>query len=140
MYELTNNKAQHRIYKKDGLVYPELSYEIIGAVLDVKNEIGLGHKEHFYQKATAKSLKQRGLEVREQLPAKIYYHKEYLGIYYLDFLVENKIIVEIKAKSYFAKNDIEQLFRYLKIKDLKLGILVHFTKSGVRFKRIVNIR
>ena len=49
-------------------------------------------------------------------------------------------ILEIKVKNYFSKSDISQLYSYLKAKGLQLGIIAHFTKTGVKFKRVVNIR
>ena len=61
------------------------------------------------------------------------------NLYYFDFLIENKIVLELKARNYFSRKDIDQLFSYLKSKDMKLGIIAHFTKSGVKFKRVVNI-
>jgi GxxExxY protein len=125
--------------KRKDLIYPDLSYKIIGALFGTANEIGVGHKEKFYQKALAQVLNEKGIKYKEQLPSKIYYKEKYIGIYYFDFLIEDKIVLEIKVKSYFSKKDMDQIYSYLKANNLKLGILAHFTKSGVRIKRIVNI-
>ena len=62
-----------------------------------------------------------------------------MGNYFLDFLIEDKIILEIKKREYFSKQDINQLFEYLQTTGLKLGIIAHFTRIGVKFKRIVNL-
>lgn len=127
--------------KKDNeLLYADLTYKIIGALFAAANNVGSGHKEKFYQKAVAKELKDAGLGFVEQLQAKIDYKGELLGTYYFDFLIENKVVLEIKVRNYFSRQDIEQLLRYLKAKDLKLGIIAHFTKGGVKFKRVVNLR
>ena len=125
--------------RKQDLLYPELSYQIVGILFSAGIEIGFDHKEKFYQKVIANKLKESGLKFAEQLPAKVYYKKEFIGIYYFDFFIEGKIVLEIKAKSFFSQKDIQQLYSYLKAKGLKLGILAYFTKSGVRFKRIVNL-
>ncbi|KKQ17793.1 MAG: hypothetical protein US30_C0001G0127, partial [Candidatus Moranbacteria bacterium GW2011_GWF2_36_839] len=62
-----------------------------------------------------------------------------IGYYIFDFLVFDKIVIELKSKNYFSKRDIDQLYSYLKAMNLKLGILVYFTKECVRYKRIVNL-
>jgi GxxExxY protein len=130
------NKVKLR--RKD-LVYPELSYQILGILFEVWVKLGFGHKERIYQKAIAEEFKSVDLKFREGLPAKIYYKNNLVGIYYFDFLIEDKIILEIKVRNYFSKKDIEQLYSYLKAKNLKLGIIAHFTRTGVKFKRIVNV-
>ena len=63
-----------------------------------------------------------------------------LGRFYLDFLVEAKVVVELKRKPFFAKRDIDQAMNYLRVMDLQLAILINFSREGVRFKRIVNIK
>ena len=125
--------------KETEFLYGELSYKIIGALYDVAHELGFSHREKFSEKAVAKALTEKGLHFNEQLPVKVHYKKEPVGIYYYDFLVEEKIVLELKVKDSFSKKDIDQLFAYLKAQDLKLGIIAHFTKNGVKFKRIVNL-
>ncbi len=61
------------------------------------------------------------------------------GRYYLDFLVENKVILEVKKGNYFSKRNIEQIKGYLKATDMKLPILVNFASTGVKFFRLLNI-
>lgn len=63
-----------------------------------------------------------------------------VGNYFLDFLIENKIVLELKKGDRFSKKDIEQVYAYLKVTGLKLGIIANFTGKGVKFKRIVNIK
>lgn len=125
--------------KREDLIYPELSYKIVGVLFEVGKEVGFGHKEHFYQKALVEAFKDANIHFDEQLPARVYYKSKPVGIYYFDFLVEDKIVLEIKSKNFFSKKDIEQVYQYLKAKNFKLGIIAHFTKTGVRFKRIVNV-
>ena len=128
-----------RKLRRPDLVYPELSYQIIGALFEVATDLGSGHKERFYQRAVGNALRKIGLKVIEQAPVRILHGGKFVGIYYFDFLVEDKIVLEIKVRDFFSKKDIEQLYAYLKAKKLKLGIIAHFTKSGVKFKRVVNI-
>ena len=125
--------------KRKDLVYPELCYQIMGVLFEVWKKLGYGHKELFYQKAIFKELKDLGLKLKEQLPAKVLYKNELMGLYYFDFLIEDKLVLEIKARNYFSVKDINQLYSYLKTRNLKLGIIAHFTKTGVKFKRVINI-
>jgi len=125
--------------KRKDLVYPELSYQIIGILFEVWTKLGFGHKENFYQNAIAQELESLGLKIKKELPVKISYKGKIVGTYYFDFLIGDKIVLEIKIKNYFSKRDIEQLYSYLKAKNLKLGIIAHFTRTGVKFKRIINL-
>lgn len=125
--------------KRDDLIYPDLSYKIIGSLFNVWNAVGSNHKEGFYQKAAAKDFTDGGLSFKQQLAVKIKYKGKFIGIYYFDFLIEGKIVLELKVRDYFSKRDVDQLYAYLKARNLKLGIIAHFTKSGVKIKRVVNI-
>lgn len=125
--------------KRNDLIYPDLCYQIIGVLFNVWLNVGFGHKEKFYQKAVAKDLTDAGLKFQEQVASNVSYKGAKIGEYYFDFLIENKIILEIKVRDYFSKNDIIQLYSYLKSAGLKLGIIAHFTRSGVKFKRVVNL-
>jgi len=121
------------------IIYPELSYQIVGILFGAWNNIGYGHKENFYQKAVAKEFEDKKILFKEQAPVKVKYKGKEIGVYYLDFLIENKIVLEIKKREFFSKKDIDQLYAYLKATKLKLGIIAHFTKSGVKFKRVLNL-
>ena len=125
--------------KRKDLIYPDLCYKIIGVLFIIWTEIGFGHKELFYQKAIESELDKKGLKFIKQCPAKINYNGKTIGIYYFDFLIEDKVVLEIKVRNYFSKKNISQLYSYLKAKNLKLGLIAHFTQSGVKFKRVVNI-
>jgi len=123
------------IIRKKDLLYPDLS----GALFNVYNNIGSGHRERFYQRAIAIELKSLNIPCMEQVYVSVNFRDKVIGKYYLDFLIDNKIILEIKKGEVFLRKNIEQIFSYLKAKKLKLGILANFTKTGLKFKRIVNI-
>ncbi len=122
------------------MIYPDLCYKILGVLFDVWTNIGAGHKEKIYQRAVAVALQGAGFTIKEQCPAKLVYKNSPIGVYYFDFLIDNKIVLEIKVRNYFSKKDTEQLASYLRAGCLKLGILAHLTASGVKYKRIVNIK
>ncbi|MBU4298840.1 GxxExxY protein [Patescibacteria group bacterium] len=127
-----------KILRRKDLLYPELSYKIIGCAFDVYNELGSGQNEKCYQKGLGKSFSKNNMKFKEQTACPIMYNGEIIGRRFLDFLVEEKIIVEIKKGSRFSKSNIDQVLEYLKINDLKLAILINFGNQGVMFKRIVN--
>lgn len=126
--------------RKVQLVFPDLSYKIVGILFSAFNELGYGYQEKYYQKVVAKLLKENNIKFQEQAYAPLEFHGEKIGGYYLDFLIENRIILEIKKGDRFTKNNIEQVYAYLKKFDLKLGIIANFTRKDLKFKRIVNIR
>jgi GxxExxY protein len=63
-----------------------------------------------------------------------------IGEYILDFLYEDNIVIELKQGDGFSKRNINQIYSYLKATNLKLGLLINFTRNGVKFKRIVNLK
>lgn len=128
-----------KLIKKD-VLYPELSYKIIGILYDIYNELGYGYQEKYYEKATAKAFEQEGLNYKEQLHVPLEFRTQKIGSYFLDFLVEDKIVLELKKGDKFSKKNIDQVYEYLKAKNLKLGIITQFTSTSLKFKRIVNIR
>ena len=123
----------------DDLLYPELSYTIIGILFDVYNEIGPGYRESHYENSVAHGFDIAGLKYKEQLPYTVTYRGKKTGRYFFDLLIENKIIVELKVGDYFSRRNIHQASEYLKASDLQLAILANFTSKGVKYKRIVNI-
>ncbi len=125
--------------KRKDLVYPELSYMIVGVLYEAYNVLGYGYKEIYYQGAIASNLKNCKLSFKEQVPAKIKYKDGVIGRVFLDFLIEEKVVLEIKKTDRFSKGEIGQIHGYLKATGMKLGIIAHFTKDGIKFKRILNI-
>jgi len=122
------------------IIYKDLTYKIIGILYDVHNKLGGGHKEVYYQRAIQLEFDKNNIQYKKELYSPLTYDKEKIGKYYLDFLIEKKIILEIKKGERFNKNDIDQVYRYLQTSNLKLGILANFTRSKVRIKRIVNLK
>jgi len=136
---ITNLPTYIPMKKTIDLIHPKLSYKLVGILFDVYNELGFGLKEKHYYNAIALALKSEGLALKQQVPVALKYKNSKIGIDFLDFLVENSVVLEIKTGNRFLKRNIDQVYEYLKATDLKLGILVNFTKDGIKFKRIVNI-
>ena len=128
---------QGRVIKD--ILFPELSYQIVGVCFEVFKLMGPGHHEKVYQRAVATELGRRKLEFKKELSVTTYFKETVVGRSYLDFLVEGKVILELKKDSGFSKHHIDQVLKYLRETNLQLGILVNFTQQGVVSRRIVNI-
>jgi len=124
---------------KIDLIFAELSYKIIGCLFDVYNELGAHHKEIIYQKALAAAFSQAGLKYKQQLYAEVLFQDKKIGSYYFDFLVEEKVVLEIKHKDRLSKVDYDQIKKYLQTNNLKLGLLANFSNHGLIYKRVANI-
>lgn len=122
------------------IIYPELSYELNGILFAVKKKIGRFDSERQYCDAIEALLKNNGIayEREKQLPAPI--SEESSGRHRVDFLIENKIVLEVKAKPFITKNDYYQIQRYLSVLDKRLGILVNMRRYYIQPKRILNSR
>lgn len=127
------------IYKPD-LLYPELSYKIIGCAYEVFNNVGGGHKEKVYQKAMKIEFENVGLSFIEQLYYPVKFKNFTLEKSFFDFSVDEKIVVELKSLGYFTKGNFEQVLHYLNSSNLKLALLITFGQNEVRFKRVVNFK
>lgn len=122
------------------IIYPELSYKIVGCLFNVYKVMGPNHREKYYQKAIKEEFIKKKMKFCEQYPVSIMYNNKKIGQNYFDFLVEDKIILEIKSGPYFKINYLDQLVSYLKTANLKLGIIANFTRNGVKFHRVLNIK
>jgi GxxExxY protein len=128
--------AQHQT---GDFVFPDLSFKIIGAAFEVYNQLGSGHREKIYQNALSVQLKKAEIKFEKEIYYPLIFKGEKIGKNYFDFLVDDKVIVEIKRSDKFSASHFEQLNNYLKVANLKLGILISFTSKNVRIKRVVNL-
>lgn len=124
--------------RRNDLLYPELSFRINGALFEVFKQLGGGHKEKTYQKAVALALEQKGIRYKEQVHVPLVFNGNVVGRYYLDFLVEDNIVLELKRGRYVPAQIINQTKGYLSSLDLKLAIIGCFAQDCVLIKRILN--
>ena len=124
--------------KKNELLYEELTYKIRGAVFEVKKNLGLGHKEKVYQGALEEEFKKINLKFDREKRIDIKYNDKKVGIYQPDFVINDKIIVEIKKLPFVGKIEKEQVWSYLKGTNYELALLVNFSNTDVHFERIIN--
>jgi len=114
--------------------YKELSEKIIHVFYKVYNTLGYGFLEKVYESAMIIELKKIGLECKNQFPIKVFYENEIIGEYYADLLIEQKIIVELKAIKALTKQNEAQLLNYLTATNVEVGLLLNFGEKP-EFKR-----
>ncbi len=118
------------------LIYKELTDKIIGSAFNVHNILGQGFLEKVYKNALAFELEKEGLECNVEVPLNVFYKGRKVGEYFADLVVNQKIVVELKAIAKIEKTHEVQLVNYLKATNLKVGLLINFGES-VEFKRRV---
>ena len=119
----------------------EISYKIRGAIFEIYNTIGPGLLENVYEAALYYELTKDGLKVERQIEVPFLYKDIRLDVAYrLDLIVEDKVIVELKSVTDFSALHFKQLTTYLRLTNLKLGLLVNFNTSNMRegIARIAN--
>ncbi len=119
------------------IIHKDLSYNIVGVLFEVFRGLGGGFQEKYYQKALKRTFIEKGIPFLEQVRVDLNYKGKFLGRYYLDFIIDNKVVLEIKAKYAITRTDIIQVLNYLKQSNLELGIISNFTRDGVKIKRIL---
>jgi len=115
----------------------KITYEINGAVFEVNRILGFGFLEKVYENALLFELKNRGLEAKNQVPISVGYKDKIVGEYFADIIVENKIVLEIKAINKLLKIHEAQILNYLKATEFKVGLLINFTYPKEEIKRFV---
>lgn len=121
------------------LKYSDITQKIIGASFEVHNFLGNGFQEVIYQRALAYELHQTKLKFAREIEQKIYYKNlpEPIGTRRADFVVENKILVELKAVIQLDDAHLAQALNYLKVYRLKVGLLINFGSKSLTFKRLI---
>jgi len=115
----------------------ELCYRIIGAAMDVHNRLGPGHREVVYQRALMARLEELGIAAVAEQPVEIYFTDRPVGLLYIDCLVEDEVIVELKAFSHLLTDEeVAQVITYLAATGKSVGLLFNFGRRRLQFKRI----
>jgi GxxExxY protein len=115
----------------------ELTYQINGAVYEVNKVLGAGFLEKVYENALLVELRKRGLRAEAQVPIKVSYKGEVVGDYYSDIVVDDQVILEIKAIESLAKIHEAQLLNYLRATGITIGLLINFKHPKADIRRMV---
>jgi GxxExxY protein len=119
---------------KKELIHSEITSKIIKCFYEVYNILGFGFLEKVYETALYMELIKNGFVVERQRPIEVYYKNQLAGQYFADLVVENTVVVELKAAEAIAVEHEFQLINYLKATDIEVGLLLNFGKKP-EFKR-----
>lgn len=121
---------------KQNYIHSEITEQIIGEAFKVYNILGSGFLEKVYCNALYKKLTEKGLDVKCEYPVKVYFEGEIVGDYYCDIIINETVIVELKAIESLSKIHEVQLVNYLKATNLEVGLLINFGEK-IEIKRKV---
>ncbi len=116
------------------ILHKNLSYLIIKTAIEVQKELGIGFLEKVYENSLIIALKSIGLKIEQQKLINVYFRSENVGEYYADIVVDDKIILELKAMETLHPNHYAQLVNYLKASDYEVGYVINFGKIPIQFK------
>ena len=132
-----NMKINNAKIKNLDLLYPELSYQIVGAIYEVWKKLGPAFKESVYQKALEEEFKRKNIAFASQKQIPIFYNGKKIGVYVPDFIVDDRILLEIKQIPKITFREKKQAWYYLKGSDYKLLLLVNFGGEKLEILRRV---
>ncbi|MCL4390069.1 MAG: GxxExxY protein [Patescibacteria group bacterium] len=124
--------------KNTKIIEKDLSYKIVGLLYEVHTKLGGRYQEKIYQKAVEKVLQREKINYQRELPVDLIFEGAKIGKYYLDFLIEERVILELKAVYRFHPEHFRQVQSYLKTNNIKLGILANFKGPKLIYARILN--
>ena len=119
------------------ILYKELSYAVVGAAMEVHKILGPGYLEAVYQAALAHEFDLRGISAKREQQLPVTYKGVAVGYYVADFVVENKIILELKATTNLIPRNEAQAINYLTATGVDLAMLINFGETSLKTKRIV---
>ena len=122
---------------EEKILYKDLSYKIVGLAIQVRKELGFGFLEKVYENALMILLEENGIEAKQQFPIKVSFHGRIVGDYVADILVENQIILELKAQDKIIDIHKAQTLNYLRATGLRLAIVLNFGKDRLEHERLV---
>ena len=118
--------------------YSDLTRKIIGCAMEVHKILGNGFQEIIYQRALAKEMELQNVPFHREFEMPIYYKTEQIGTRRVDFLVYEKVSVEIKALTHLEDVHLAQAINYLEAYNLEVGLLINFGTKSLEFKRLIN--
>lgn len=124
--------------EKENYKYSELSEKIIGLAMKVHRKLGLGFPEVIYHRALLLEFEQINLPFESEKEHPVFYEGKLIGKRRVDFLVDEKILIEIKATSILDNVHYNQIQNYLQAFNLEVGLLINFGNQSVQVKRFVN--
>ena len=119
------------------LLFHDLSYQVLGICFKVHSSIGCGLPEHCYSKALAIEFDHAEIPYTRERRFDVDYDGAYVGHFFTDFIIDGKIILELKSDDTIHKGHISQLITYLKALDMKVGYVIAFGDFRLKYKRFI---
>ncbi|HTK37434.1 MAG TPA: GxxExxY protein [Pyrinomonadaceae bacterium] len=120
------------------MIHQELTGKIIEACFEVSNELGIGYIESVYENALFIALQQKGVAALRQVPLKVKFRGAIVGDFKADMLVENKVLIELKAAGNLVNEHYAQILNYLKTTGIEVGLIVNFGATKLQYRRFDN--
>ena len=117
------------------MIEDELTGKILQACFEVSNELGAGFLESVYEKALVIALADKGLKAESQVSLKVSFRDRAVGEFFADVLVEDKVLLELKAIQSLTKEHYSQIINYLNAAQIDVGLLINFGKAKIEYKR-----
>ena len=118
--------------------HADITRKIIGAAMKVQSTLGNGFQEVIYQRTMAIEMTKIGLDFQRELVMPIYYDNKQIGTRRVDFLVEGKVMLELKAVTALEDVHLAQAINYLEAYGLEVGLLINFGSKSLQFRRLIN--
>jgi GxxExxY protein len=118
--------------------YSDITYQIIGAAMKVQSTLGNGFQEVIYQRALAIELTKQGLSYQREMEMPIFYDEQVVGTRRVDFFVEEKVMVELKAVTHLEDVHLAQAINYLEAYNMEVGLLLNFGSKSLEHRRLIN--
>jgi GxxExxY protein len=128
------------VIRKESYQHSDLTGKIIGCAMEVHRYLGNGFQEVIYQRALAMEMQHQGLSFQREYEMQIYYKGAHIGTRRVDFFVEEKVMLELKAVIQMEDAHLAQAINYLEASGTETGLLINFGSRSLQFKRVMKSR
>lgn len=118
--------------------YSDITEKIIGCAMKVHSYLGNGFPEYIYERSLAIEFEKAGIKYKREVEHSVFYYEKEVGLRRADFIVEDVILIEMKAIKALDENCTVQILNYLKAFKIEIGLLINFGEKSLKFKRFIN--
>lgn len=119
------------------ILHKKLSYDIIGCAMEVHKQLGVGYLESVYEEAFKIELQLNKIPFESQKKYPVIYKNKFIKDFYCDLVMDNKIIIELKAIKNIGDIERAQVINYLKVTGIKLGMIINFGETSLKYERML---